>query len=110
MQAFRCDMTEAMKSGNSIGPYCTINNANTENIPGYYECGGHGLCDTLTGKCSCEKGYKDKNCASTKDADDIFVRKADGPFFQGTIVKLGALREPSDAFSYLKVENSRGAT
>ena len=25
-------------------------------------------------------------------------------------MKLGALREPSDAFSYLKVENSRGAT
>ena len=97
-----------MRSGSAIGPYCTVNDANTENIPGYYECGGHGSCDSSTGECTCEKGYRGRNCGNTQDKDDIFMRSADGPFFQGTVMKIEALREPSDAFSYLKVVNSGG--
>ena len=59
-------MTEAMKSGNSIGPYCTINNANTENIPGYYECGGHRLAIPSQGSVRVRRAIKTRTAPALR--------------------------------------------
>ena len=107
LSAFRCDMTEVMKGGLSIGAYCLISDANTENIPGYYECSRHGKCDTHTGTCTCERGYRGEACFDVQDDEDIFTQISDGPFFKGSIIKVKAMREPSSEFSYLKVVGSK---
>jgi hypothetical protein len=103
LAAFRCDMTEVIKTGDSVGAYCQLSDANTENIPGYYECARHGKCNSMSGACSCESGYRGDSCSNVKDSDDILSETADGPFFSGSVLKISAVRKASPDFNYLSV-------
>ncbi len=104
ISAFRCNMTDTFHLG-AVNPYCSITDVETEDIPPYLECAGHGTCDMVSGSCSCQRGFHGLACDDTADNDDIFTRFHDGPFFTGSIVKLVATKARSTDFSYLRIMN-----
>jgi len=102
VSAFKCNMTETFNLG-AISPYCSITDVETEDLPPYMECGGHGTCDSITGDCSCQRGFHGLACDDTTDNADVFTRSHDGPFFTGSLVKLAVTKPKSSDFSFLRV-------
>jgi len=52
-------------SGSGLGEGC-VANGYVMPCPGSpVQCGGHGLCDTWTGHCGCDRGYSGSDCAQS---------------------------------------------
>ena len=58
VSAFKCNMTSTFGLG-AVSPYCSVLDVETEDLPAYLTCGGHGTCRDLTGVCECMPGSMD---------------------------------------------------
>lgn len=90
-------------------PVCEFADVVATNVKEYVECGNHGRCDSLTGTCECDRGWKGLACTDNQDTADNTFLYAEGPFFAGSLARLRSHRSPSEAFTFLSAEASDGA-
>ena len=104
LSSFSCD-TGGIGAEGVHGAECRVadGNAAEADIAEYAECSNRGRCDARTGACSCDRGFKGAACDDNEDLDDALLAEAGGPYFSGTVLKVRAQREPSDAFRALDV-------
>ncbi|KAG5188017.1 hypothetical protein JKP88DRAFT_347960 [Tribonema minus] len=101
LQQFACNMTAIYDS--AWAPWCELDDPLPDApVKEYAECSNHGTCDRALGRCACALGFKGAACDDMKDADDVAVHIADGPFFSASVLKLRASREPSREFNLLQ--------
>ena len=110
LNLFKCNMS-SVDFSEADTPYCEISDEVSTNLPLYAECGSRGVCNSVYGLCSCEKGFKGLACDDITDDRDIVSHDHDGPFFTGSLMHLNVQRESSKEFNLLSAGiNNRNVT
>lgn len=100
INAFRCN-TSMVESDQAV--FCSIEDVIADGVPEYVECANHGMCDSVKGICTCNRGFHGPACDDISDYQDIEVITHDGPFFRGNVVRVEANRSPSSEFNLVNV-------
>jgi len=108
LDSFSCD--ESRMGTDVYSPQCIFKNVQSTNVVEYTTCSNHGTCSERLGECKCDPGWKGRACDDNKDGGDVEALVSDGPFFTGNVLKLGASRDPSAEYDFVKATASYDAT